>query len=680
MAVYADGFTAGARHPIARYRPGAPAAVRLATALLVGLVSLYLLTMGGHTYAPDDESFYYVAESMATRGAFDMPDPRVYPTVGGRRGLDGRFYAQGGLGQSLLALPFYVAGRALATAAEPRFAGVLTRFVVGMFNPLVTALAAVVLFGYARTLGFRLRAAAALALIWALATYVWIEAKTFYNEPLMGLGLLLAFWCVARARAGATNRWLAASGLAWGLAAVTRFHALFALPPLLLYAAAVLWKKQGRDWAAFARSALAFVVPAGLVAGLGVLGYNVYRFGDPSELGYGGSPVTVPYLEGLYGLLFSPGKSFFLYAPPAIFGVLAFSRFFRKHRVEACVFALYIAICLLYYPRIEFWHSDGTWGNRYLYPTLPFWILPGGILLESIRRQPARLFTGLVVTAGVLVQLLAVPINFDAYLNMVPGETMRFFNPAYSPIVGHARLLEARVGAWWQAVVAPPPERVLLLDGWLASDGGPDELFPRYAASRARVVVYADPNEAVHLRILLADPRPNGQPRRALEVRAGDMPVELLRIPAPQGSDLAYAASIAAPHSNRLWLEFDTAGTRPQGSSPMGDELGFQVQDLAVQAGGATLDLLPDLSIPPIPVAIPKAAWGWYFNPKLPHFDFWFWYLFFSGLPFGLVAAITLPLLCACLLGLIFAVRWLGQALSVPAPEEAIPEPRPVAA
>ena len=59
----------------------------------------------------------------------------------------------------------------------------------------------------------------------------------------------------------------------------------------------------------------------GVLAGIAVwMALNVARFGDPFETGYFrdttpgfGSPI----LEGLAGLLFSPGASLFLYSPVA---------------------------------------------------------------------------------------------------------------------------------------------------------------------------------------------------------------------------------------------------------------------------------------------------------------------------------------------------------------------------
>ena len=78
----------------------------------------------------------------------------------------------------------------------------------------------------------------------------------------------------------------------------------------------------------------------------------------------------------------------------------------------------------------------------------------------------------------------------------------------------------------------------------------------------------------------------------------------------------------------------------------MGDELGFQVADVRAFVSERELELLPDLSMPPIPVAIPKAAWAWFYEPYNAHFDFWWWYLPYSGLPREQIQSILMiPLL-----------------------------------
>jgi hypothetical protein len=98
----------------------------------------------------------------------------------------------------------------------------------------------------------------------------------------------------------------------------------------------------------------------------------------------------------------------------------------------------------------------------------------------------------------------------------------------------------------------------------------------------------------------------------------------------------------------------------------MGDELGLQVQDLIVAAGDQSLELYPDLSVPPLPVADPFAAFGWFFDPAIPHWDFWWWYLYYAGLEPGQAGLLAVPFLLAALGTLIASGVLLARVLRRP--------------
>ncbi len=127
-------------------------------------------------------------------------------------------------------------------------------------------------------------------------------------------------------------------------------------------------------------------------------------------------------------------------------------------------------------------------------------------------------------------------------------------------------------------------------------------------------------------------------------------------------ADFTHAVEILPPHAERMTIMMQTLGSASRGASPKGDELGFQVAEVSVLSDGRELEFLPDLSIPPIPLAIPKAAWSWRYAPHIPHFDFWWWYLYFSGLPRPQVLPMMIGGILVALIGMIVA----GLTLSRP--------------
>ena len=74
-----------------------------------------------------------------------------------------------------------------------------------------------------------------------------------------------------------------------------------------------------------------------LVAILLVGAYNAVRFGSPAETGYGetAQAFTTPLYIGLYGLLLSPGKSVFLYAPILLAAIFGWFPLRRRHAALA---------------------------------------------------------------------------------------------------------------------------------------------------------------------------------------------------------------------------------------------------------------------------------------------------------------------------------------------------------
>ncbi len=438
------------------------------------------------------------------------------------------------------------------------------------------------------------------------------------------------------------------------------------MPALALYIF-WLWRARRNEvplWKgprSLAAALLAFLVPGLLIIGVFAVGYNQVRFGDPLEFGYGETLGTIPIWEGIIGMLFSPGKSLFLFAVPVLVGFIALPWFARRHFAETLAFLVYLVVVILFHARINNWHSAGAWGDRYLYAAIPLFILPIGTILES-RMVWAKALTAVGVAAGLVVTLLAVPVNFDVYINTNLNEPKRLWEPASSPVLAQVGLLSERAQAWWYQARAPQ-HGFILTTGWLTSDAEEGELFPRYAAQRAGLGIVAEPEQTVRVRVEVVDYRPADKPTRELEFYLNGEPIAAGQM--ASGGAMTYAFQLPVPHAREQWLELRTVGTEPVGDSPMGDELGFQVRDVVVTADDEQLDAYPDLSIPPIPLAIPNARWSWFYNPQLAHWDFWWWYLYYSGLAQSAVWTLTVPLLLLGLAGTVGGGIWLGRLLMI---------------
>ena len=174
---------------------------RRTLALFLVCLGFYLLTASGHFYAADEETVYRVTESLVERHTFAVPD--TWGVIGTQRDAAGALYAQYTPGQSLVALPLYVLGKALAYFFPADQEGFITRFYVSLLNAFVTAATVALLYRLGRLLRYGGAAALALALIYAVASGAWPHGRTFFAEPLTALLLLLSFaliesWVVSR--------------------------------------------------------------------------------------------------------------------------------------------------------------------------------------------------------------------------------------------------------------------------------------------------------------------------------------------------------------------------------------------------------------------------------------------------------------------------------------------------
>lgn len=426
---------------------------RIALSLFLLLLGLYGLLAGGHTYSSDEEGLLATTTSIVERGTPEVTvgdDNRTVLPV--RIGRGGQTVGVGGLGQSIVAIPFYLAGR-LAAAVVPTGYGdfLAVRTLVGFTNPVVTAVGAVLFYAICRRLGASQRRAVLVTLGYGLATMVLPHAKTFFSEPLAATLLLGAAWATveaARRPRPASLRWWVVAGAFLGVALSARLTTALMAVPLGAYA---LWRVAPRDRVRGVIE-VAACVGAGMVPGVALLAAtNWWRFGSPTDAGYERVPLDFPITEGLYGLFLSPGKSVFLYAPLALVGLLAVVWAPARVRPEVLFLSSFGILNAVFFARFVHWHGDHSWGPRYLIMSVPFFVLPVAALVERERWRRAVVA---LIAVGVVPAGLGTVMYFNQYFQIVADRvewTMTdegpslwkpmHFDPYWSPLAGHARAL-----------------------------------------------------------------------------------------------------------------------------------------------------------------------------------------------------------------------------------------------
>ncbi|WP_322799130.1 hypothetical protein [Thermoflexus sp.] len=343
-------------------------------------------------------------------------------------GWDGRWFIRYNLGQPLFALPFYAAGRLAGGSGSPP-----TRLFVNMLPALAMAGTGALLYEWAARL-WGVRAALWIIGLFALATPAAVYARLFFAEALIGFCLLLGF----RLMSSSGSVGIALGGLAIGWAVLTREGAGAALPAAGLYLLL-----RGRTWQERLRSLGWWGIGLGIPLSI-LIWHNTYRFGSPLLHGYQGEGFTSSLLEGVPGLLISPGRGLLFYAPPVLLALPGAARLWPSDRRIVLATAGLLAGYLAIYGQWWAWHGGWAWGPRFLVPVIPFLLLISGGALDSPSGRRVALGLG---GLGFLIELPGILTNHNAFHSWLFGDRgypdipRIWFQPEASPILGQWRFL-----------------------------------------------------------------------------------------------------------------------------------------------------------------------------------------------------------------------------------------------
>ncbi len=435
--------------------------------LYVFFLSAFLLTAGGRIASSDETAFFLETQSLVEHGTLAIPDSIV---SNGSYGKDGRFYVGGGLGYTLLSVPFYAAGKAAVHVLPipEAYRTFILKGSLSLTNQFVCALIGVLFFAFARRLGYSSRLSFFLTAALLFSTNLFPYAKSSMREPLITLCLLAAAYGLFVFKTERKKRYLHLAGWALFYLLNTKISFLIILPVFAVYFI-MIWDRGvfrthgmrgvGRLFAnpSFWRDGMILIVWI-VAAGVVIVVYNYAQFGDIFSSGYTHKPqpFNYPLWRGLYGLLLSPGKSFFLYAPMTLMIFAAAVPWSRKFPGEAVLAGLLTLVMLILHAKYFAWAGDGSWGPRYLIPLIPFLILPAGEVIQNSLEQRKKIvkFAAIFLSAvGLVIQIGGLSVYLGSYLRYI-GEypyTRDFsdpeflyksrYIPSYSPVVGHWKLL-----------------------------------------------------------------------------------------------------------------------------------------------------------------------------------------------------------------------------------------------
>ena len=460
--------------------------------LFAAVACLYFATMSREVPWGDARPVYEVALSMVrgdgvsttTRWPSDAPP-----------GRHGKFHAAQPWLPSLAHLPGATLRATFGRLSPgPETAHLLEVLACHLAGGLLGALTAWLFFQLCLRHGASRRVARTAAILLAAGSILWVYARYPFTEIVQIACFTGFFLEVSQLGKRLDRRTAVAAGLWAGMLVNTKYIYALCLPG----AALALLLIHRRSLRPLGRACLH--VGLGLLPGvLMALLYNYLRFGSLSNTGYqgvGGAMVENVMLS-LWGFLFSPGKSIFIYAPPLLLAALGLRRFGQQHRATVLLMLATIAPLALFYAAFPSWPGDWAWGPRYLVFAIPVLLLPVIGFLPGLR-WPGRALAGGVLVAGLCVQLLGNAFYWDHYLRIAldmrtkwlgqPNRTASLTTdkggfcegcfedvyptvwlPPFQPVLGHFWLLRhVPFGDSWQQAALDAPWRRhtrLALDG-----------------------------------------------------------------------------------------------------------------------------------------------------------------------------------------------------------------------
>lgn len=372
--------------------------------LLAVCTLTFWLTNGGLDQS-EAEYHFQVARQIVSKGrlGFDREMNGIFTQA-----PNGVTYASHEIGNTLLNLPLAALCEGVIKGNDKRveLAGRVLRSVqAGLVMAMTLGLTFLIM---VRHLGAEPRLAVLAILAMLVSSYVVHYGHDGFDGCLCALLWMTALFCHLEHLQRPSSRMLVMMAAVCGMAVITRISMV--LPAGLLCVSALV-----TDWRRFSwRGVFSSVVLMGVTLlpfALWQMWYNHLRTGNVLT-----SPVqTAQYqmangldgnlVTGVTGLLFSPGKSLFLFAPLLMLTFAGWRPAWRRNpSLMIHVFSA-LMLWLLLHGRIRSWYGAWGWGPRYFITILPVLMLPLPLALKRVGRVPSlRVATVILIIGGAMLQ------------------------------------------------------------------------------------------------------------------------------------------------------------------------------------------------------------------------------------------------------------------------------------
>ena len=429
---------------------------------------VYLLTSTGRVRSIDEIDPVMQSESMLLRHSTAIPQAVNSGIYFGKFDRHGTPRSAWPVGHSILVLPWTAAGHYLFShipGIPAQISDLAVAAAVCWSSATYSAIAVAVCFLLFLQLGVSPKGALACSLIMGFSTPLFVYSGWVYSEPAtIAILVTTAFLLFGSGNPIPLSR-AAFGALLLGFAIHIRPANM--ATAFVFIAASMVFDHSDTRTKGFAYRTTALLVAVLAFSGLLYLVRNYSLFGSPFDFGV---PATAengkdldswhnPLAVGIFGFLFSPGKSVLLFCPPVILGICGFPRLWRQNRGLGVLCVAAPIVNLFMYSLRTQWEGGYCYGPRYMVPSLILLTLPCATLFQGLSPR-MRWILWITAIAGFVVQALGLATNIveDMVVNhyFIGNWDYRM---GYSPIAGQIRLV-------WKYLHAKPAALGLGWDRW----------------------------------------------------------------------------------------------------------------------------------------------------------------------------------------------------------------------
>lgn len=440
--------------------------------------SFFLLFSSGFVDSQDGFQYLAIARRMYFDHTLQMPT-KLYPDenihMSLMKGTDGKQYSPTGLGYSLALLPAVAASdvvlktaHANPTEAFPLHSDWPVLLFASMTNAFIGGVFAVFLAKYLESFNISWKRAYLYAFLAIIGTNLFSYTKYVFPHMLFVTAALASFYYFRQKFLQKQNYFGLLSGITFGVLLISyNISYWFVVPGFGVYYL-LLHRKFESKWFSnkWFIDALFFLVGVIPFAAL-YFWFNHARFGGGASTGYHiRTDLLIPpaYVlwEGMWGVLFSPGRSLFLYSPLLFIPIIFWHKLDAKKYPELLGFGtlmltfIYGIATLLGNVDFLVWHGEASWGPRYMIPVVAFGVILAALVVERLSKMQKLLVALPLLMLGFWIQIIGMiypyqikfaGLEIDNFMNGRNSNVYEYGNflPRYSPVFTMTKTFVKRV-------------------------------------------------------------------------------------------------------------------------------------------------------------------------------------------------------------------------------------------